>query len=77
MVTGGLNHRYPTLYGQTIATDISLTEEFKFLIQVYWLIMNGFALILEGLEDFHFALFPSTTFLSDRLKFFSYLNDTL
>jgi len=69
--TGGLNHRYPTLCGQRITTDGSLIEQFRFLVQMYWLIMNRFALVLEDLEDFPFALFPTITFLLARMIFYA------
>lgn len=64
--TGGLSHRYPTLYGQRITVECSLIEQFWFLVQLHLLIMNGFALVLEDLGDFPFALFPAMTFLLAR-----------
>lgn len=69
--TSGLNHRYPTFCGQRITTDGSLIEQFRFLVQIYWLIMNGFALVLEDLEDFPVALFPVITFLLARVIFYA------
>lgn len=69
--SGGFNQRYPTLCGQSINTDGSLIGKFRFLIQIYWLIMNGFALVLEDLEDFPFAFFSAITFLLARVIFYA------
>lgn len=43
----------------------------RYLVQIYWLIMNRFALVLEHLEDFPFALLPDITFLLARVIFYA------
>lgn len=75
--TGGLNHRYPTLCGQRITTDGCLIEQFRFLVQIYWLIMNGFALVLEDLEDFSFCFIPCYYISLSHSDILCYLNGTL